>query len=69
MEIAIGVLGIIVAGQWILIWRLTDRLLMQANIPKLGPVRIAAPNVAGSNKEPGPPDDKGRKLFRIHVQD
>lgn len=33
----------VIAGQWLLIWRLLNRLLVQAHIPSLGPVRTTPP--------------------------
>jgi hypothetical protein len=37
--IVVVVLSLVVGGQWLLIWRLLDRLLMSKSIPSLGPVR------------------------------
>ena len=56
----IGLLCII-AFQWVLIWKLLDRLLMQANIPKLGPVVSRPPATI-----PTPADDK-KKLFSVRI--
>jgi hypothetical protein len=60
--LAIAVLGLlgIVAGQWLLIWRLLDRLLMSRNIPSLGPVRTTAPVEA-----PPPPARQPIMTFQV----
>lgn len=63
--IAILVLASIVAGQWLLIWRLTDRLLMQSHIPSLGPVRSSPP----SDAEELSKETTRRKLFSVPIHD
>lgn len=62
MGISIGVLAFVVLGQWILIWRLLERLLLQAKIPLLGPVQILPQKV----ERPDPPSTK-KKLFSIAI--
>lgn len=61
MLVIIGILTIIVVGQWILIWRLLDRLLVQAHVPSLGPVRTTPPL-----SQPQRPDTR-KKLFTVNV--
>lgn len=56
-------LSLIIAGQWIIIWRLLDRLLIQAHIPSLGPVRTTPPE-----KTPERPDQR-KKLFSAKIPD
>jgi hypothetical protein len=45
-----------------MIWRLIDRLLIQAHIPSLTPVRVAPPS-----EEPIERPDKRKVLFRVNV--
>lgn len=59
MVFAIGALVVVVIGQWLVIWRLLDRLLIQSNIPALGPVRVREPR-----SEP-PEQPKRKPLFQI----
>lgn len=58
--VVIGLLSI-VGGQWILIWRLLDRLLMSRSIPSLGPVRATPPAAA----EPAPVRKEPIMKFQI----
>lgn len=60
--VAIAILGGIVAVQWVIIWRLMDRLLVQSRIPSLGPVRTAPPDTPPEPRTP-------RKLFSVPVED
>lgn len=62
MAFALGLLGFIVIGQWVLIWRLLDRCLLQGRVPSLGPVRAAAP------PEPPVAVDPRRKLFSVNLR-
>ena len=49
METSLGVvvivlvLAVMVIAQWIIIWRLLNRLLIQARVPSLGPVLSSPP--------------------------
>lgn len=54
LVIALVVLCAIVAGQWLLIWRLLDRLLISKSIPGLGPVRSTAPDAPAERPRPKP---------------
>lgn len=57
----IGLLSFLVLAQWLLVWRLVDRLLVQARVPSLGPVRTAPP---AENK---PQVDPRTKLFSVKI--
>lgn len=61
MGVGIGVLAFVVIAQWLLIWRLIERLLLQAKIPSLGPVQIMPPS-----KAPIAPIPK-KKLFSVPI--
>lgn len=61
--LAIIVLSGLVGAQWVLIWKLLDRLLIQAKIPALGPVLATTPPVEG------PALGSPRKVFRVPVLD
>ena len=61
MEVAVVILGLLVVGQWIVIWRLIDRLLMQARLPALGPIRTSPPAVMPEAVDPR------RKLFSVNI--
>jgi hypothetical protein len=50
-------------GQWLLIWRLTDRLLMQARLPTLGPVLTTPPEA------PTPVVPQRRRVMSVEVPD
>ena len=70
MEVVIGTLALIVAGQWILIWRLMDRLLITHHIPALGPVRLKSPAPSTASSSEHESDEKARRrLFRMHIPD
>lgn len=59
MVYAIGVLSIMNVIEGILIWKLLDRLLLQAHIPTLGPVLSTPP------AEPPKPKETRHKLFSV----
>lgn len=63
MEISLGiiVLASVIAGQFVVIWRLLDRLLIQAHIPTLGPVRTTPP------EETPVPVETRRKMFSVKI--
>jgi hypothetical protein len=59
--VAIVALSLMVAGQWLLIWRLVDRLLITNNVPSLGPVRVNPPAETPDPKKP-------RKIATLPIQ-
>lgn len=64
--LVVAVLGLlcIVAGQWLLIWRLIDRLLWSKSIPSLGPVRSTSPTPA-----PAPEQMRREPIMTFQVPD
>lgn len=60
--VCLGLLGI-VGCQWLLIWRLIDRLLWSKSIPSLGPVLSKSQPPA----DPEPP--KRAPLFSVQIPD
>ncbi len=42
--VVIATLSAIIGGQWLLIWRLLDRILVLSHVPSLGPVRTTPPD-------------------------
>jgi hypothetical protein len=53
--LVIFVLLFLVIGEWIVIWRLLNRLLIQARVPSLGPVMTMPPKNTPERKEPRRP--------------
>jgi hypothetical protein len=60
--VAIAVMALIIAGQFIIIWQLMNRLLIQAHIPTLTPVRAEPPAEA-------PPPPVRKKAFSVQMGD
>jgi hypothetical protein len=60
--IAIAIMGLVIAGQWILIWQLLNRLLILSRVPTLTPVRTSPPT-----EEPAPVVKK--RAFSVQVND
>lgn len=63
MAIAVVVLALVVAGQWLLVWKLIQSLLVQAKLPALGPVMAPRTQV-----EDAPPPPR-KKVFTVPIQD
>ncbi len=60
--IGVGLIALfVIAGQWLLIWRLIDRLLVQSHIPSLGPVRTSPPDDRLDAPQPR------KKLFSVRI--
>jgi len=69
MQIAFGCFAActigVIAIQWVIIWRLLDRLLIQAHIRELGPVHLPSPIAKTEPAEPPKP----RKIFSLKIPD
>ena len=61
MVVVVIVLTGMCAGQWLIIWRLLDRLLIKASVSPLGPIISTAP--------PEKPErvETRKKLFSVKV--
>jgi hypothetical protein len=62
---AVICLTFVVIAQWLLIWRLIERLLLISRIPILGPVRV--PQIGSTTPPPEKVEPK-KKLFSIHPE-
>lgn len=72
MAFVIGALTVVIFAQWLLIWRLIDRLLFQSKIPSLGPVRVPRAieqMLNAQQEEKGQEPPARRKLFTAKVPD
>lgn len=65
MEIAIGVLAVIIVIQEIRLQRLVNRMMLQANIPDLSPVRTTPPAARGPDPIERP--DTRRKVGSVKI--